>query len=114
MIFFSLRMETEGQKYFLNLQKCAKDIATRIPAKSRNTPILFQVEFVKYNFIKPVTIIVENNTKNKSTIKEVSCLKVSFFCHISTQKINPNFKLLLSYWSTGKIMKVFEPMVRLN
>ena len=47
MIFFSLRMETEGQKYFLNLQKCAKDIATRIPAKSRNSPFLFQIELIK-------------------------------------------------------------------
>ena len=54
-------MVTEGQKYFLNLQKCAKDIATRIPAKSRNT--LFQVELVKKNnCIKPVTIRVENET----------------------------------------------------
>ena len=37
-------MVTEGQKYFLNLQKCAKDIATRIPAKSRNSPFLFHIE----------------------------------------------------------------------
>ena len=48
-MFFSLRMEKEGQKYFLNLQKCAKDNATRIPAKSRNTPFLFQVELYNHS-----------------------------------------------------------------
>ena len=45
------------------------------------------------------------------TFREVSYSEVSFFHHVSTQKIDQNFKIQLSYWSTLKFGSIFYVLI---